>query len=352
MTSSFRHEDCASGRHTHTRPLDDRALSARLRTSDPLQLVTHARGSAWLAGSLVVCLIASWPGLGLGLRPAGSLALSADITPPARITDLSDGPTVVLVGAGDIANGGSGAEATARLLDNIPGTVFTAGDNAYPDGTDADYAQKYDPTWGRHKARTRPCPGNHEYHTPGAPGYFNYFGASAGPSGLGYYSYNLGDWHIISLNSETSMSAGSPQEQWLRADLASNHMDCILAYWHRARFSSGTHGNQADTQPLWQALYEAGAEIVVVGHDHNYQRFAPQTATGQADPVRGIREFVAGMGGAGHYVFTTPIVNTEAYNVDTDGVLKLTLGPGTYSWEFVPVAGQTYTDWGSGVCHR
>jgi hypothetical protein len=257
----------------------------------------------------------------------------------------------VLVGAGDIAAGGA-AEATARLLDQIPGTVFTTGDNAYPDGTASDFAQRYEPTWGRHKARTRPSPGNHDYHSSGAGPYFDYFGANAGPAGRGYYSYDLGDWHIISLNSNVSMSAGSAQEQWLRADLAANTKDCILAYWHHPRFSSGTHGSSTSSQPLWQALYEAGAEIVVVGHDHNYQRFAPQTPSGQADPSRGIRQFVAGMGGAGLYQFSTPIANTEAYNTNTYGVLKLTLGPGTYAWEFVPVAGGTYRDSGTGTCHR
>ena len=311
------------------------------------------RGIA-LAILLLMCPPAGLPGH--RLLAGGGLAHAApppDVTPPAAVTDLrTDGTIVVLVGAGDIANGSSGAEATAQLLDNIPGTVFTAGDNAYPDGTDADYATRYHPTWGRHAARTRPCPGNHEYHTPGATGYYNYFGANAGPTGRGYYSYDLGDWHVVSLNSETSMSPGSAQDQWLRADLSANGKDCILAYWHRPRFSSGTHGNSADTQPLWQALYEAGAEIVVVGHDHNYQRFAPQTPNGAADPVRGIRQFVAGMGGAGHYVFGAPIANTEAYNTDTYGVLKLTLGPGTYSWEFIPVAGGTYSDSGSGTCHR
>ena len=262
------------------------------------------------------------------------------------------GAGVVLVGAGDIANGGSGAEETARLLDGIPGTVFNAGDNAYPDGSATDYATNYEPTWGRHKARTRPSPGNHEYHSTDAAPYYAYFGANAGPAGRGYYSYDLGDWHIISLNSNIDMNAGSAQEQWLRADLAANAKDCILAYWHHPRFSSGTHGSSTAPQPLWQALYEAGAEIVVVGHDHNYQRFAPQTASGQADPDRGIREFVAGTGGAGLYRFSTPIANTEAYSIDTHGVLKLTLGPGRYWWEFVPVAGRTYTDAGSGVCHR
>jgi Big-like domain-containing protein/calcineurin-like phosphoesterase family protein len=274
-------------------------------------------------------------------------AASITVIPPPP-----PGSTNVLVGAGDIANGGPGAEATAALLDHIGGTVFTAGDNAYPDGADANYAQYYEPTWGRHKARTRPCPGNHDYHTAGAAAYYNYFGASAGPAGRGYYSYDLGDWHIISLNSNIDMTAGSAQGQWLSADLAANSRDCILATWHEPRFSSGTHGSSTAVQPLYQALYDAGAEIVVVGHDHNYQRFAPQTPTGQLDPARGIRQFVAGTGGAGHYDFTTPIANTEAYNNSTYGVLKLTLGPGVYSWEFIPEAGKTYTDSGSGTCHR
>ena len=319
------------------------------------EVATRAQGSAWAVRALAILVLASTLVMAPGIGGVALALPAADVVPPAAVNDLGVGPagsTVVLVGAGDIANGGSGAERTARLLDNIPGTVFTAGDNAYPDGTDANYAQYYDPTWGRHKSRTRPCPGNHEYHTPGAAGYFNYFGASAGPTGLGYYSYDLGDWHIISLNSNIGMSAGSTQEQWLRADLAANTKDCILAYWHHPRFSSGTHGSSTAPQPLWQALYEAGAEIVVVGHDHNYQRFAPQTPSGQADPVRGIRQFVAGMGGASHYTFGTPIANTEAYNCDTDGVLKLTLGPGTYAWEFIPAAGGAYTDSGSGTCHR
>jgi hypothetical protein len=255
------------------------------------------------------------------------------------------------VGAGDIAQSGDDAEATARLLDAIPGTVFTAGDNAYGDGSDADYARYYAPTWGRHKARTRPCPGNHEYNTRGASGYFAYFGESAGPSGRGYYSYDLGDWHIVSLNSNIDMSAGSSQEQWLRADLAASTKSCTLAYWHHPRFSAGPHGSSTQSQGVWQALYDAGAEIVIVAHDHNYQRFAPQTPDGRADLERGVREFVVGTGGNGHYRFGTPIANTEAWNVDTYGVLKFTLGPGTYSWEFIPIAGQTFRDAGSGTCH-
>jgi hypothetical protein len=263
------------------------------------------------------------------------------------------GTTNVLAGAGDIAScSSSGDEETAALLDGISGTVFTAGDNAYNDGTAANFSQCYEPTWGRHKARTRPSPGNHDYHTSGAADYFAYFGANAGEAGKGYYSYELGDWHIVSLNSNISMSAGSAQETWLRADLAASTKPCTLAYWHHARFSSSSnHGNQSQTQPLWEALYDAGAEIVISGHDHTYERFAPQTPTGAADPARGIREFVAGMGGRSHYGFGTPEPNSEVRNNDTYGVLKLTLGPGTYTWEFVPVAGKTFTDSGSGTCH-
>ncbi len=259
----------------------------------------------------------------------------------------------VLVGAGDIAACGSvGDEATADLLDGIAGTIFTAGDNAYPDGTATDFAQCYGPSWGRHKARTRPAPGNHDYHTAGAADYFAYFGANAGAAGLGYYSYDLADWHIISLNSNISMAAGSAQESWLRADLAASGKQCTLAYWHHPRFSSGTvHGNTAATQPLWQALYEAGAEIVVSGHEHNYERFAPQDPAGSSDPI-GIREFVVGTGGTGHYDdLGTPEPNSEVFETGTFGVLKLTLSAGSYAWAFVPVAGSSFTDSGTGSCH-
>jgi hypothetical protein len=257
----------------------------------------------------------------------------------------------VLVGAGDIAGSGSGDEQTAALLAQIPGTVFTAGDNCYPDGSLTEYTEYYAPTWGQFLARTRPAPGNHDYNTSSATGYFGYFGASAGPSGRGYYSYDIGEWHVISLNSNIDMSPGSPQETWLRADLAANPAQCTLAYWHHPRFSSGSHGSSTASITLWQDLYDAGAEIVIVGHDHNYQRFAPQTADGQLDRAQGIREFVVGTGGESHYQFSTPIANTETYNCDTFGVLKLDLGPGFYNWQFIPVAGRTYTDSGSGTCH-
>jgi calcineurin-like phosphoesterase family protein len=273
---------------------------------------------------------------------------SADVGPPPP------GTTNVLVGAGDIADCGSdGDEATAALLDHIDGTVFTAGDNAYADGSAADFSQCYAGSWGRHKGRTRPSPGNHDYHTTDAADYYAYFGALAGDPGKGYYSYDLGDWHIISLNSNISMSAGSVQEQWLRADLAASSLTCTLAYWHHPRFSSGTqHGSTSSAEPLWQALYDAGAEIVVSGHEHNYERFAPQTPGGVADPANGIREFVVGSGGTGHYNdLGTPLANSEVFEGSTFGVIKLTLGPGTYSWSFVPVTGATFTDSGTGSCH-
>jgi acid phosphatase type 7 len=195
--------------------------------------------------------------------------------------------SVVLVGAGDIANCSlSGDEATAKLLDNIAGTVFTAGDNAYTGGTATQYKNCYGPTWGRHKARTRPTPGSHDYHTSGASGYFDYFGSAAGTKGQGYYSYDLGAWHIIALNSFVDVSSTSAQVKWLKADLAAHPVKCTLAYFYSTRFSSGWHGSDSKFQPLWQALYDGGAEVVMNGHDHDYERFAPQTPSGKADATR------------------------------------------------------------------
>ena len=228
---------------------------------------------------------------------------------------------------------------------------------AYEDiSPSANYAQCYDPSWGRHKTRTHPAPGNHEYHTSGAAAYYSYFGANAGPSGLGYYSYDVGAWHIISLNSQVDYGVGidatSPQGQWLRADLAANTKRCILAYWHYPRFSSGaSHGSDADMDAFWAPLYQAGATIVISGHDHEYERFAPQAPDGTADPIRGIREFVVGTGGASLYSFGTPLPNSEVRNATTHGVLKLTLSDGSYTWEFVPIAGDSFTDSGGGTCH-
>ncbi|HYL56414.1 MAG TPA: PKD domain-containing protein [Gemmatimonadales bacterium] len=258
----------------------------------------------------------------------------------------------VLVGAGDIADcTGSGDSITASLLDGIPGTVFLAGDNAYPNGAPSDYANCYAPTWGRHISRTRPAPGNHDYQTSGASGYFGYFGPAAGDPAKGYYSYDLGDWHIVALNSNIAHTAGTPQEQWLRADLAASPKRCTLAYWHHPLFTSGPLADTS-TRALWQALYDYGAEVVVVGHEHYYERFAPQTAAGVADPANGIREFVAGTGGSGLFSqATTHPANWETGNDNTFGVLKFTLTSTGYSWQFVHAPGKTYADSGSGSCH-
>jgi len=262
----------------------------------------------------------------------------------------------VFVGAGDISScNNNDDEATTQLLDGISGTVFTLGDNVYPSGAPTSYTNCYDPTCGRHKARTYPVPGNHDYVTPGAPGYFNYFGAAAGDPSKGYYSYDLGAWHIVVLNSNCSAvggcGAGSPQEQWLRADLAAHPALCTLAEWHHPRFDSGIYGNNSAMQPFWQALYDYQADVVLNGHDHNYQRFAPQAPTGAADPTQGIREFVVGTGGSSHYSFPgTPTPNTEVRNDATFGVLKLTLNATGYDWQFVPVAGSSFTDSGSAAC--
>ena len=262
----------------------------------------------------------------------------------------------VLVGAGDIADCGSnGDEATAALLDAIAGTVVTLGDNVYSSGTPDQFVNCYAPSWGRHLARTRPSVGNHEYETFAAAGYFGYFGAAAGQIGQGWYSYDVGEWHIVVLNSICGAvggcHAGSAQEQWLRADLAANPAACTLAYWHNPRFSSAQHGSDANYDAFWRALYEADADVVLVGHDHVYERFAPQTPDAVADPVAGIRQFTVGTGGKSFYAFETVVANSEIRDNSTFGVLALTLHPTSYDWEFIPAAGGTFTDSGTGACH-
>ena len=263
----------------------------------------------------------------------------------------------VLVGAGDIADCTdiSGAEATARLLEKIPGTVMAVGDLAYPDGTKENF-DCYNKTWGRVKGRTRPAPGNHEFHSKGATYYFQYFGPAAGNPSEGYYSYELGTWHIIVLNSECAevggCDAGSREERWLRADLAAHPAACTLAYFHKPLFSSGgKHGDDLALRPFWQALYEANADVIVNGHDHDYERFAPQTPDGKSDFTRGIREFVVGTGGKNHRPFGAPHPNSEVRDATSFGVLKLTLRPGNYSWEFIPEEGKTFKDAGTDQCH-
>jgi hypothetical protein len=258
----------------------------------------------------------------------------------------------VLVGAGDIADCVERqGYATAKLLDRIAGTVYTLGDNAYPHGSAVEYLECYSLSWGRHRSRTRPSPGNHDYDSPQARPYFDYFGANAGPPGLGYYSYRLGDWHIISLNSNTeAKSWGAAQEEWLRQDLATNRSNCTLAYWHHPLFSSGEkYGNATHMTGLFRILYEHGVAALLSGHEHMYERFAPQDPEGRADP-KGIRQFVAGTGGGHLYKLGKIKPNSEVRNDITHGVLKFTLHPTSYSWEFIPVAGQTFSDRGSAAC--
>jgi hypothetical protein len=268
---------------------------------------------------------------------------TALVLPTASPTPVDE---TVLVGAGDIATcDREEDELTAQLLDTIPGTVFTAGDNAYKDGTSTEYSNCYDPSWGRHKSRTRPAPGNHEYNTAGAAGYFQYFDNI--PS---YYAYDLDAWRIYVLNSEIDASAASEQVAWLQADLAANPRQCVLAYWHRPRWSSGEkHGDHPEMQTLWQIFYDAGAEVVINGHEHNYERFAEMDGLG-APVSPGLREFVVGTGGAGLYDFGTPLVTSEVRDNSTFGVLKLTLHESGYDWEFIPVTGSIFTDSGSGSC--
>ena len=260
----------------------------------------------------------------------------------------------MLVGAGDIAScGRAGDSATAALIRDIPGAVFTTGDNAYPDGSAAQFDGCYGPTWGAFRDRTRPSPGNHDYGTPGAAGYFGYFGARAGDPSRGYYAYDLGGWRVYALNSTCAAvggcGAGSPQERWLSADLAANPRRCVLAYWHHPLFSSGPHGNQPMMRAIWETLYAAHADVVINGHDHLYERFARQSPSGRATR-RGIQEFVVGTGGRSHYAFDRIKPNSVARNSTTFGVLRLRLLDSGWTWRFVPVAGKTYTDHGERTC--
>jgi acid phosphatase type 7 len=289
------------------------------------------------------------------VRPKQTLRKASKKHPPQQ--------AFVLVGAGDIASckNPEGARATAKLIEQIPGTVFAAGDLAYESGSATDFKNCYDPAWGRFKDRTKPALGNHEYVEPTAHAYFEYWGAQAGPAGKGYYSYDLGAWHIVALNTNCyakdlgGCGKGSPQEMWLKEDLANHSNACIIAYGHHALFSSGVfkkHAVHPELKQLWQDLYAAHADLVLAGHEHSYERFAAQDPDGNPDTEHGIREIVVGTGGRSHDLlgFATP--NSEVRDWQTFGVLKLTLAPGKYTWEFIPEEGTTFRDSGSGVCHN
>jgi acid phosphatase type 7 len=288
-----------------------------------------------------------WVMLSAGVLSAGVL------TACQRSVEPSDDP--VLVGAGDIATCEDDAdEATAALIEDIPGTVFTLGDNVYEVGSAEEYAECYEPGWGRFKDRTYPAVGNHEYFgSDDAAGYFDYFGEAAGEAGKGWYSYDIGAWHIVVLNSECEFVGGcdkeSEQGQWLTEDLEANATDCMLAYWHTPRFSPGGGFNDS-TAYFWQVLYDYDTELILNGHDHFYVRFAPQTPDGALDEAGGIRQITVGTGGAELFGFDSDAENIEARNRFAFGVLKLTLRADQYAWEFISTNG-LFSDSGEADCH-
>jgi hypothetical protein len=275
------------------------------------------------------------------------------IVAPSADADAWRG-AVTVVAAGDIADCGrvgpadSGAARTARLVEPTDALVLTLGDHTYPVGAPAEFSHCFDPTWGRFGERLRPAPGNHDYGTPGAAGYFGYFGERAGPPGRGYYAYRIGEWHAVALNSNVDAKAGSPQHQWLTDALHASGARCTLAYWHHPVFSSGPHGNDPRMRDALATLHAAGADIVLVAHDHVYERLAPHDATGAAD-ASGVRAFTVGTGGARLYAFKEAHALSEVRDGATLGVLRLTLGAGRYRWAFVGIEGEV-RDAGEGAC--
>ncbi len=326
-------------------------LPAGSPTSSPIQSAFGATGSPGASGT------ASVPGSPAG-SPGSSVASPAAsiATPP---TSRVSGATVSIAAAGDIAcdpasNTGAPAlcdqAATATLIGALhPNAVLPLGDNQYEKGSLAAYQSVFNATWGRFKSIMFPAIGNHEYLTPGAAGYFGYFGNIAP-----YYSWQLGAWHMISLDSECSFvggcGAGSRQESWLRSDLAAHQGQCILAYWHEPRWSSGQLGDATQMAVIWNDLVAAHASVVLSGHNHDYEHFVPLNAAGQPDPA-GVAEFVAGTGGRNPTPWSTgPLSGEVSRNNTSFGVLYMTLRPGSYSWRFVPAPGFSFTDSGSANC--
>jgi hypothetical protein len=299
----------------------------------------------------VSVLVIAWLLSGADLQAVQASGDWAGASAPALAT--SD---PVILAAGDIAKCAStGDQKTAAIIQKISGTVLALGDNAYQSGLASEYANCYNPTWGAFKTRTQPVPGNHDYLTTGATGYFGYFGAKAGDPSKGYYSYNLGAWHILAINSNCVQVGGcntnSPQESWVRADLAATSAKCVLAYWHHPFYSSAVSGGTPQMATIFKDLYNAGAEIVLSGHQHNYERFAPQNVTAGVDTARGIVQFVVGTGGGNFTPLATPRQPNSLTSLQgTYGVLQLTLHATSYSWKFIPVSG-SYTDSGSANCH-
>ena len=322
-----------------------------------LNLVSPSTRGPTGSGSSVAA--ASWSALPSATETtvAPSAGRPGTTSPTSAGAPASPAPSgdPVLVGAGDIADCGlDGDSSTATLLDSIAGTVFTAGDNVYPAGSAGQFRDCYGPTWGRFLDRTRPAPGSHDHATNGLAGYLGYYGAAAGSAGTSWYSYELGTWHVIVLDSSCNAVGGcgpdSDQGRWLAADLAASGAGCTLAIWHHPRFSSGQHGDDPSVAPFWRALYDAGADLIVNGHDHDYERFAPQDPGGREDRSRGIREFVVGTGGAALRNFASQAANSELRAAVTHGVLRLTLRKSSYEWTFLPTR-PSFSDAGSSPCH-
>jgi len=317
----------------------------------PYRIVTSPRTASRLATMAVVRSVALLVWVAIGAPACQSNSPSEPTPTPPTPPPI---PTsAVLVGAGDIADCTKTAVTeTAKLLDSISGVVFTLGDNVYDTGTMANYVGCYGPNWGRHLSRTKPAIGNHDWNGSSLADYFRYFGSTgaAGPDGQGYYSYEAGSWHVLVLNSEIPIGVGSAQLMWAQADLDASKAQCTLAYWHHPLFTSAQNGPQAFVKDLWRVLYQYNVDVVMNGHDHVYERFGPQDPDGRADVPRGIRQFTAGTGGSTLYAFGPLRANSQAHSA-THGVLKLDLQGNFYTWQFIPIAGQSYSDSGSGTCH-
>src|SRR6266511_135801 len=321
---------------------------------------------------ILVISILFLPGAGK-LVSNSEVALAASDPVIAAAGDIACDPANTHFGNGNGDPNDLGAcrqKYTSDLLVNAGlAAVLPLGDVQYYCGGYQAFLHSYDLSWGRVKSISHPVVGNHEYLTTPdstgpstgcditndrAAGYFNYFGAAAGNPNQGYYSYDVGAWHLIALNSNCTDAGGcspiSPQGQWLQADLAAHSNFCTLAYWHIPLFSSGGRA-ELNSKDLWQILYDHNADLILNGHDHIYERFAPQDPNGVSDAIRGLREFIIGSGGANHTTLVTTAVNSEVRNTDTYGVRKLTLHPTSYDWQFVPEAGKTFTDSGTGACH-
>ena len=321
-------------------------------------------------GGVLVCALSVWVSacnVQKSANPSAPSSLSesrvdprSGLAPPA--TDVAAPPpaapsappagsgSAVVSAAGDIGwCGSAGVGLVARLVERLPGDILLAGDIAYMKGSADDFRRCFDPEWGRLRARLRPAPGNHEFEEPGAAGYFGYFGAAAGPGRRGYYSFRAATWHVLMLNSMDDMRRESAQWQWVRNELQQNRTRCALAVWHHPHASSGPNGLNAQVRDMWQLLHEQGAEVVISGHDHFYERFAPQTHDYRYDP-NGVRQFVVGTGGAPLYRPAGRGPNTEAV-VETFGALKLSLNPSSYDWEFIEASSNRAIDRGTTGCH-